>query len=149
VTDQINEHAPVSGASETEIAAAPEVVWDVLADVGRWPSWNPAVKSASAPGDLVAGSDFRWKAGPGTITSTIQRAEPPRLIVWTGATFGIKAIHVHMLEPRVGKTYVRTTESYDGPVARVFRRSLQKTLDTALTDGLRHLKAEAERRSTA
>ena len=149
MTDQINEHAPVSGASETEIAATPEVVWDVLTDIERWPSWIPAVKSASAQRDLAEGSGFRWKAGLGTITSTIQRVESPRLIVWTGKTFGIKAIHVHTLEPRAGKTFVSTTESYDGLVARVFRRPLQKTLDTALADGLRHLKAEAERRSRA
>ena len=40
---------------------------------------------------------------------------------------------------------MRTEESYDGLVARVLRRSLQKTLDTALTDGARYLKAEAEK----
>ena len=40
-----------------------------------------------------------------------------------------------------------TEESYDGLVARLFRRPLQKTLDRALADGTRYLKAEAERRS--
>jgi uncharacterized protein YndB with AHSA1/START domain len=37
----INEEAPVVGRSEIEIDAAPEVVWDVLTAIERWPSWNP------------------------------------------------------------------------------------------------------------
>jgi uncharacterized protein YndB with AHSA1/START domain len=40
---EINEQAPVTGASETEIAATPELVWDVLTAIESWPNWNPAV----------------------------------------------------------------------------------------------------------
>lgn len=143
---RINEHAPVVGWSEVEIAAAPEVAWNVLTAIGRWPSWNPAVKSVTFEEGIDEGSEFRWKAGPGTITSTIQDVEPLRRIVWTGTTFGIKAIHVHTLEPRDGGTFVRTEESYDGLVARLFHRRLQKMLDNTLEEELQHLKAEAERR---
>jgi hypothetical protein len=143
----INQEAPVMGASEIEIAAAPETVWDVLTAIDRWPSWNPDIKSMSMQGDLAEGSRFRWKAGPGTITSTIRRVEPPRLIAWTGTTFGIKAIHIYRLEPRNGRTFVRTEESFKGIVARLMRGSLQKTLDHTLADGLRYLKDEAEKRA--
>ena len=143
----INEQAPVVGSSEIEIAASPEIVWEVLTVIDRWPSWNPDVKSISMEGDVVPGSEFRWKAGPGTITSTIRRVEPPRLIAWTGKTFGIRAIHFYWLEPRNGKTFVRTEESYEGLVARLFRGQLQRTLDRALGDGLRYLKTEAEQRA--
>jgi uncharacterized protein YndB with AHSA1/START domain len=141
--------APVVGRSEIEIETTPEVVWNVLTTIERWPDWNPAVKDVSMRGGLVQGSEFRWKAGPGTITSTLQRVEPPRLIAWTGNTLGIKAHHEYILEPRDGRTLVRTEESYDGLVSHLFRRPLQKTLDKALSDGLRHLKAEAERRSAS
>jgi hypothetical protein len=144
---EINERAPVVGASEIEIAAAPEVVWEVLTAIDRWPNWNPDVKSVSVRAEVAAGSEFRWKAGPGTIKSSIQRVEPPRLIAWTGTTLGIRAIHVWRLEPRNGRTFVRTEESYEGLVARLFRGPLQKTLDRTLADGLRHLQAESERRS--
>jgi hypothetical protein len=101
----------------------------------------------SVSGDVVPGTEFRWKAGPGTITSTIRRVEPPTLIGWTGRTLGIRATHVYRLEGREGGTLVRSEESYEGLVARVLRRPLRKTLDAALADGLRHLKLEAERRS--
>jgi hypothetical protein len=144
---ETNEGAPIVGAAEIEIAATPDVVWQVLTEIDRWPSWNPQVRSASLEGSLDEGSEFRWKAGPGTIRSTITHVEQPRKVAWTGRTLSIKAIHVYVLEPRDGTTLVRTEESYDGIVARVFRRPLQKTLDRALEDGLRDLKAEAERRS--
>jgi uncharacterized protein YndB with AHSA1/START domain len=144
----INERAPVVGASEIDISATPEAVWEVLTAFERWPSWNPDVKSMTVREPVAPGSVFRWKAGPGTIESTIQRVERPRLIAWTGETLGIKAIHFWHLEPRGSSTFVRTEESYVGLVARLFRRPIQKTLDRALADGLRYLKAEVERHPT-
>jgi uncharacterized protein YndB with AHSA1/START domain len=142
----INESAPVVSRREIEIAAPPDAVWDVLTDFEHWPSWLRDVKSLSIEGPVAAGTVFRWKAGPGTITSTIQRVERPRLIAWTGRTLGIDAIHFWHFEERDGATFVRTAESYEGLVARLLRRSLQKTLDRALPDGLHDLKAEVERR---
>jgi hypothetical protein len=144
---EINQLAPVVGSSVIEIEAAPEVAWDVLTAIGRWPTWNPAVTSVSFGGEIGPGSAFRWKAGPGTITSTIQEVEPVRRIAWTGTSLGIKAIHVHTFEPSAGGTFVTTEESYDGVVARLLRGRLQKMLDSTLDSGLEHLKTEAERRA--
>jgi len=146
---EINRNAPVVAADEIDIAASPQAVWDVLSDIANWPRWNPDVKSMSMQGDLAKGSVFRWRAGPGTITSTIQHVEAPRVIAWTGTTLGIKAKHVYRLEPRGEMTLVHTEESYEGLVARLLRGSLQKTLEKGLSDGLRYLKTETERRSTA
>jgi uncharacterized protein YndB with AHSA1/START domain len=143
----INERAPVVGRSEIEVAAAPEAVWEVLTSFEHWPSWLRDVKSMSVEGPVAAGTVFRWKAGPGTITSTIQRVERPRLIAWTGRTLGIKAIHFWHFEAREGSTFVRTEESYEGLTSRLLRGSLQKTLDRALDDGLQDLKTDVERRS--
>ena len=145
----INQQAPVVGTGEIEIAASPEAVWEALTAFERWPSWNPEVKSMTIQGDVAPGTVFRWKAGPGTITSTIRRVEPPRQIAWTGKTLGIDAIHFWYFDPRNGATFVRTEESFEGLVARLFRRSLQKTLDRSLADGLGYLRTEVERRSTS
>jgi len=145
----INEQAPIVGRSEIEIAASPEAVWEVLTAFEGWPTWNREVKSMMIQGNVAPGTLFRWKAGPGTITSTIQRVEPPRQIAWTGKTLGIDAIHFWHLEPGNGVTFVRTEESFEGLVARLFRRSLQRTLDRSLADGLAYLKAEVEQRTTS
>ncbi len=139
--------APVRSRRGIDIDAPPEVVWDVLTDFGRWPEWNPEVKSMSFDGPLAPGSEFRWRAGPGTIVSTLEELEPPRFVRWRGRTMSIKAIHEWRLEPQDGGTRVETKESYSGTLARLLRGTLQKTLDKALDDGLEHLKREAERRA--
>lgn len=144
---RINDTAPVTAAVQTEIDAPPEAVWDVLTGVERWPRWNPEVKSVAIDGAFAEGATFRWRAGSSKLVSTVQSAERGRSAAWTGRTMGIKAIHVYTLEPNQdGGTVVRTEESFDGLVAKVLRRPLQKTLDTALQEGLEHLKREAERR---
>ncbi|MCX6668651.1 MAG: hypothetical protein NTV25_02435 [Methanothrix sp.] len=57
------------------------------------------------------------------------------------------ACYVWRLEPRDGKTVVRTEESWEGPLVRIFRGPMQKMLQRAIDAGLRHLKAEAESRA--
>jgi hypothetical protein len=141
------ENAPVRSTAEVEIDAPPQAVWEVLTDFQNWPHWNPDVKSMSFAGPLAPGSEFRWKAGPGTILSTLERIEPPRYIAWRGRTLTIDAYHEWWLEPRDGGTHVRTQESFSGLVARLLRGMLQKTLDKSFADGVERLKLEAERRS--
>jgi uncharacterized protein YndB with AHSA1/START domain len=141
--------APVKSRGEIQIAAPMEVVWDVLTRFEQWPQWNPDVKSVSFDGPLAPDSEFRWKAAPGTIVSTLERVEPPRFIRWRGRTMSVKAIHEWRLEPRDGGTLVETEESFSGMLARLLRAQLQKTLDKSLVEGLEHLKRETERRAGA
>jgi hypothetical protein len=143
-----NENAPVRSIAEIEVDAPPQVVWEVLTRFENWPNWNPDVRSMSFPGLLAPGTEFRWKAGPGTIVSTLERVEAPNYIAWRGRTLTIDAYHEWWLEPRNGSTHVRTQESFFGLLARLLRGTLQKTLDNSFKDGLERLKREAERRST-
>jgi uncharacterized protein YndB with AHSA1/START domain len=144
---EINKDASAVSHAEIDIAAPPELVWAVLTDIDNWPSWNPEVKGASLAGPLAPGAQFRWKAGPGTITSTLESVEPPKVIAWTGKTFGIKAVHLYRLDPRGDTTIVKSDESWDGLVVRLFRGPMTKTLQKSTESGLRHLKTEAERRA--
>jgi hypothetical protein len=142
-----NGDPPVKGSAEIEIEAPPQVVWEVLTRFENWPNWNPEVKSMSFPGPLAPETEFRWKAGPGTILSKLDRIEPPRYISWHGRTLTIDAYHEWWLEPRDGGTHVRTEESFYGLLARLLRRPLQKTLDRSFENALERLKLEAELRS--
>jgi uncharacterized protein YndB with AHSA1/START domain len=137
--------AAIASAAEVEIDAPIERVWEVLTAIEQWPAWNPDVRSVSIDGPVAEGATFRWKAGPGTIVSHLEHVDRPRLVAWSGKTLGIRAFHIWRLTEQNGTTRVRTEESYDGLVARVLRRSLRKTLDNALADGTRYLKAEAEK----
>jgi hypothetical protein len=144
-----NEDAPVRSTAEIDVDARPQVVWEVVTQFENWPNWNPDVKWMSFPGPLAPGTEFRWKAGPGTIVSTLDRIETPRYISWRGRTLTIDAYHEWWLEPRDGGTHVRTEEAFYGLLARLLRGPLQKTLDKSFEDALQRLKGEAERRSAS
>jgi hypothetical protein len=143
----VDENAPAYAAREAQIAADPQLVWDVLTGFEDWPAWNPDVKSMSASGVAATGTTFRWKTGFATISSTVQQVEPPREIGWTGKTFGITAAHVWRLQPRGDGTFVRTEESFEGPLARLLSGTMRKTIGQALDSTLGHLASEAERRA--
>jgi uncharacterized protein YndB with AHSA1/START domain len=144
---EVDRSAPAVADAETEIAADPETVWEVLTDLEGWPRWNPDVRSVRLDGRVEPGATFTWKAGRATITSTIRKTERPSLIGWTGKTAGIDAIHVWRLEPRDGGTLVRTEESWQGLLVRLLRGPMRTSLQKAVDGGLGHLKAEAERRA--
>jgi hypothetical protein len=141
----INVGAPVRVSRQVEIAADAEALWDILTDIASWPSWNPDVKEATPLGPLAPGSKFRWKSGPGVITSTLFAVDRPRLIAWTGTTMGIKAVHVWRLEPHQGTTTVHSEESWEGLPVRLMRGSMQRRLEAAIVGGVEALKVAAER----
>ena len=145
----INQSAPVIAHEQLRIAADVQTVWDVLSDLEHWPSWNKAVSSVSVHGPVASGTSFDWKAGPGTIKSRIAEVDAPHRIVWTGVTFGIRAVDAFSFEASDGGTLVREDESWEGLLARLFRSRMERTLSSSLRDGLRSLKAEAERRAGA
>jgi hypothetical protein len=142
---EVDQAAPVAAQSETEIAAPPERVWELVTDIGRWPEWDPGVESAALEGPLAPGTAFRWKAGPGTIVSTLRHVDPPREVGWTGKTMGIAGVHVFRLEASGVGTRVVSEESWNGVPARILRGRMRRTLQRSLDAGLRHLKAAAER----
>lgn len=140
----INENAPVKAQDQIEIQADLESVWKIMADINRWSEWNKEIESASISGDLEVGKKFQWKAGPGTIKSELLEVEPPRRIAWKGNTMGIKAVHVWYLDFKDNKTIVTTEESWDGLIVRIFKGSMQKTLQSSISSGLNYLKKKSE-----
>ena len=60
---------------------------------------------------------------------------------------GIRAIHVWTFEEQEGDVVVRTEESFDGLIVRIFARSMRRMLASSLEKGLSALKAESEKNS--
>jgi uncharacterized protein YndB with AHSA1/START domain len=146
---EINRRAPAIASGEVEIAASPEVVWDVISNIEGWPSWNPDVKTSLLEGPLGVGSVFRWKAGGASLTSTLRAVDPPRELSWSGRTMGIRAIHTFRFERSDGGTLARSEESWEGLVPTLLRGYSRRTLDRGIRGVLRLLKDEAERRAGA
>jgi uncharacterized protein YndB with AHSA1/START domain len=142
---EIDENAPARARAEAKINADPELVWNVLIDVKNWPNWNPDVKNVVMDQKFTVGSQFKWKAGPGTITSKLQEIEKPKLLVWTGKTIGIHAVHVWRLKPIGGQTIISSEESWDGLIVHIFSGSMQKTLKKSTESGVKYLKQEIEK----
>jgi hypothetical protein len=119
----------------------------VISAIDQWPSWNPDVKSVSVEGPVQPGTVFRWKAGPSSLVSTLQVVDPPQEIAWTGATMGIKAVHVFRFRATHGGTLARSEESWEGLLPGLLKGYSRRTLDKGIRSVLEHLKAEAERRT--
>ena len=146
---EINRDAPATAEGELHIDADPETVFAVISAIDQWPSWNPDVKSVILQGPVQPGTVFRWKAGPSTITSTLQVVDPPREFAWTGRTMGITAVHVFRFQVRDDGTLARSEESWEGLPARLLKGYSRRTLDDGIRNVLSCLKAEAERRAVA
>lgn len=143
----INASAPVVGVGEIRVQAPTTVVWTIMSTIGEWPRWNPEILTADLDGPLAPGSTFRWRSGPGAITSVLREVQPGQVIEWSGRTFGVRAIHVWRIRPDGDGTIVTTEESWEGLPARIFRGRSKRTLDAAIASGLALLKAEAERQA--
>lgn len=139
--------APALGAAGIFIAAPIETVWGVLSGLDRWPEWNRNVAWIRVDGPVRPGTRFVWKAGWSRIASRLEDVAPPNRIAWSGRMPGIRAIHVWELRGEDGGTRVRTEESFEGLVARLFRGYARKVLAKALDQGLSSLKSEAESRA--
>lgn len=144
---EINHAAPATATGEVQIHADPQTVFSVVSAISEWPTWNPDINSAKIEGAVEPGSVFRWKSGPGSITSRLEVVDPPREIGWTGRTMGIKAIHVFTFVPKDGGTLAHSEESWEGIIPSVLKSYSRKTLDKTINGVLSHLKAEAERRT--
>jgi hypothetical protein len=140
----IVEEAPVIARGSVTIDASPETVWATISDIARWPEWNPDVSAAHLNGPLAAGTEFTWKAGPGTIRSTLLQVDPPRTIAWRGETMGIGAVHIWHIEAGDDHVTLSTEESWTGLLPRLLRRPMQRRLDAAIEAGLAAAKAGAE-----
>lgn len=141
--------APVFSEGQIEVFASAEVLWDIMADFENWPTWNSDVDWVKLEGPVAEGTVFRWKAGATRLVSTLQRVERPHALGWTGRTIGVCAIHLWRFEPRPGGAVASMEESFDGAVAKLFRKRLQTELDETTAKGLQALKMAAEQSTRA
>ena len=107
------------------------------------PIYSSAMVAIQAPPEIV------WEVMAATVPSTQRRVEPGRLLAWEGKTRGMPSIHVFRLAENDGQTDVVLEESCDGPRARLFQASFQRSMDKAVHFALETLKAEAERRAAS
>src|SRR5260370_19388987 len=74
-------------SATVDIAAPPQQVWAVLADLDAYPQWNPFIRSAS--GQVAEGATLSLRLVPAqgramTFRPKVLAAEPGRLLRWSG-----------------------------------------------------------------
>jgi hypothetical protein len=106
-------------SATTQIAASPEQVWAVLADLASYPQWNPLFREAS--GQLSAGNKITLKSvhpvngRTTTVKVSVLAAEPARELRWGSSLPGIiSGEHSFTLTPADGGTRLVQTENFRG-----------------------------------
>lgn len=141
----INEDAPVKSCQEILIAAELTTVWKVLTDINGWSDWQKDVVKSRVNGSLVEGTTFDWKSGGVMIHSTLHTVNSHSELGWTGKATGVKAIHNWYLSESNGQTRVVVEESMEGLLARLFKKSFSKKLESGLGNWLEFLREESEK----
>lgn len=127
-------------STTVDIAAAPERVWAVIADVERWPEWTPSVTRVERldGGPLAVGSRVRIRQ-PKLLPVVWQVTElrEGQGFIWVTRSPGVRVVARHSVEPAPGGARATLSVQFSGLLARIVAR---------LTRGLnqRYLALEAE-----
>lgn len=89
-----------SSEHTVEAEVSPEAIWDLWADVPRWPEWNADIESISIDGPFAAGSTVAMTPrGQGTVELRIAEAQEGELFVDEAEVAGTRVRTTHRLEP--------------------------------------------------
>jgi len=134
-----------------DIDGAPAEVWSVLADVARYPEWNPFLRELS--GALAVGARLRVRIEPPggramTFRPTVRKAEPGRALVWLGHLIvpGLfDGEHSFEIEPvGIGAARFRQGETFRGLLTLVLPESVYESTRQGFEAMNRALKARVE-----
>ncbi len=112
--------------TEATVAAGRARVWQIIADVSRYPEWNPYIvelHGSLAPGAAI---DFRFAVFAGLTlpaSARVLAANPEAELRWAGhlvAEWLFRAEHFHLIEPLAeGTVRFRHGEIFSGLLASV------------------------------
>jgi hypothetical protein len=120
-------------SASVDIAATPERVWAVLADLAAYPEWNPFIRSAS--GKLAEGARLTLRMVPAggramTFRPTVLAARPGALLRWIGRLIvpGIfDGTHQFALEDLGGRTRLTQSETFRGFLVPFTGKTIART----------------------
>lgn len=107
----------------------PGVLWDVLADLRRWPDWNPAIAEARLDGPLAEGATGHYAPSHRIVGAlhrrtapafTVTHVDPGRTLAFRQPQPGGGQDVAWQLEERDGGTFFTQRVSLDGPLDQQF-----------------------------
>jgi hypothetical protein len=139
---------------EIFIAAPPEAVWRVFADIGNWGQWNPVCRECRLESGqaLAAGACISFQLRPVffpvRIRPVITRCRPAREVVWSGSKWGLHAEHTFLFKPENGGTRLESIERFSGWMLPLLKAAgIPRRLHQLTRELLATLQSRAENRS--
>lgn len=138
--------------TEREIAAPAEIVWGLLADFERWPSWTPSVEGATPlfpkASAVRAGVRIELKQPKLPDTKwTITDWSPPKGFVWESERPGLRSRAEHWIEATASGCRLKLSFALTGPLALAAGMSAGKLIRLYIDQEADGLKRAAEARA--
>jgi uncharacterized membrane protein len=136
-----------------EIAAPAPLVWEVFADVERWPEWTASVRRLTALGDapLAIGNRYRIEQPrfPKLVWEVVA-LDPGASWSWEQRSPGNRSVATHEVVPLDGeRTLVRQRIEQTGPAAALVSRAFAGITRRYLDLEAQGLKRRSEERRQA
>lgn len=127
------------------IDASPRAVYQVWADVPRWPLWDPDTREASLDGAFVVGSRGRLRPRKGLAVSMfLVEAVPDQRFTMECPVLGNIMRFEHELVPATGGVEVIHRVQFRGWLSGWLLRTVGRDVREGLPVTLRNLKAHVE-----
>ena len=132
-----------------DIAAPPQRVWNVTADVERWPEWTESVLSVRRldDGKFRVGSRARIRQ-PKFLPALweVTQLDEGRSFTWVTRSPGLRATGHHSVTPIAGGSRATLSVKYSGAMAGLVAKLLAGTTERFLTLEANGLKKRSEGR---
>jgi hypothetical protein len=137
--------------NEIEVAALPEVVWDILQDVESWPEWYVGatdIKLIDAKsGKLERDGAFTLHTMGMNFIARVREFVPPYRLATENRKLVIQGYHAWLIVPTESGCKLITDESFRGPLGLMQGTFIPNKLHRLHQIFLEELKKQAEARS--
>lgn len=117
--------------AELYVEQSPATVWSYFSDLTQWSRWSPiCLECCLVEGTrLETGSVMRIRFRVAPITTVVRASvisiRSPHVITWTGARYGLSAVHTYRFESHGSGTLMINEERIVGapfPISNAIRR---------------------------
>jgi hypothetical protein len=138
--------------SSIDINASPRVVWNILADVERWPSWTPTMTSVMklTPGPLAKGMKARISQPKLPVAVwRVTEIHEGRDFTWVSTSPGIRVTARHLIQSTPTGARVTVSIRMSGLLAPLMAVLMRRLNRRYLVTEAKGLKARSEERAAA
>ncbi|WP_067847165.1 SRPBCC family protein [Nocardia lijiangensis] len=112
---RVDPAARIRARVETTVEADADTLFQVLADLPKWPEVRRSITKMSVDGPIAAGTSFRWTSSGALLSSTLAVVTPGREVSWSGKFLWFTAIHRNTIVPlTAGRSTLVSEESMTG-----------------------------------